>query len=177
MRSFLWMGIFLLFSGDNHRDYIVEDNVEWFELNHCYDVNAKLKFDQVILWEWSFYTEGRERKRQAVVVTWYMLDKKYNREQLTPDEYRAKNIEFRDQWVADKKKGTAPDYIPKFMFNHRCPRYDVFRGKWVAIINIRNRQLIKVYATSYVETWTQFDPEQENQKILPSNDRRKLCQQ
>ena len=149
---------------------IIEDKVDWFELNHKYSQDGSITFDQVILWEWVKTSYGG---RVPMVVEWYMLNDKQCREQLTPAELAAKNAEVRDKWIKEKRKGFAPPYVPEFKYVPGCPRYDHGRNKWVVIFNHRGT-MRKVYADSYYESFTTYDPEVENRRVSMFYQRRGL---
>jgi hypothetical protein len=63
MAGFLMrMLLLILLLGDaGHRnDHVVTDKVDLIELNHFYDDNGALVFDQVIFWDWHPFVPGRE---------------------------------------------------------------------------------------------------------------------
>jgi len=66
--------------------------------------------------------------------------------------------------VRDWKKWT-----PK----HRPPEYDHKRKRWRLIFE-ENEKWITVYATSYIQTVTDFDPEILNRKLLTPDGRRRI---
>lgn len=167
-KIFTWI-VFLAFSSIPQQD-IIEDHVDFFELSHVYDDEGKLVLDQVIMWDWVYdhATKSTEKK----VVAWYTL--KNCREVLTREEWLKKNREFGDAWV--KKHGMhgfIPDYVPEFIGNSKCPRYDHARKKWIVVFAERSA-IRKITANAYMETWTQFDPEVENQNLFEKSTRRGL---
>ena len=168
---------------DINRVRLPEAEIGFFELNHHYGSDAKVKFDQIIFWDW--VDHGRYNKEGKYIKTlerkcsgWYLL--KNVREKLTPAEQRDKNQEVIAEWKANKNKGIAPDYVPKFLGSMQVPRYDVARKIWVVVLTNRNH-LVKLKGHGFIETWTQdvddsptTDPEQANRIIFPQETRRKI---
>ena len=150
--------------------------VDYFELNHRYDDNGKLNFDQIILWEWAdyyYYEDKRKRvRREPKVTDWYMVTK--YRRKLTEEEQKKKNKELAQEWVKKFGKGAdlnVPPYTPPFDGGIEIPRYDPQRKRWKVIIRKRTGWVI-IYAASFVESWTQTDPEVDNQKLFSTDSRK-----
>ncbi len=108
------------------REAVVADRADVIEVNHMYDRDAELVFDQIIFWEWR-WSEGEYR-----VIAWRML----------------------------KKPG-------------QFPTRDWPRRGFVSIWQ-DGRILRDVRAPFFRETWTQFDPELDDRKIVPQHLRRGL---
>lgn len=151
--------------------------VDYFELNHTYDGDGKLTFDQMILWEWADYQYLDEDKRMRTrrepkVTDWYIVTK--YRRKLTPEQQKKLDKELEQEWIKKFGKDAAanvPQATPQFDGGIEIPRYDLDRKRWKVIIRKRTGWVV-IYATSFVETWTQFDPEVENQKLFSSNTRK-----
>lgn len=170
------LGVALL--ADIPRTPVLECKVDIFELNHRYDNDGKISFDQMILWEWAdyhYYDEDTKRtkcRRELKVCDWYMVTK--YRKKLTPEEQAKKNKELAQEWV--KKYGKGADnvkahYNPPFEGGIEVPRYDVARGCWIVIL-VKDTHILKIYGTTFMESWTQFDPEVENQRLFNTNTRK-----
>jgi hypothetical protein len=100
-------------------DIPMVERVDALELNHLYDEQGKLVFDQWIGWDLS------------------------------------RESEYRVQWWFFAKSG-------------RCMSK---RHRMVASVDGR---IIMIDATSFCETWTQYDPELHDRKFHPKNRRRGL---
>lgn len=105
---------------------IVEDRVDVIEVNHFYDEEGRLVFDQIIFWEWCPVTKRHQ------VVAWRLL-KKYS---AWPER---RGREWQSMWIDGEL-------------------------------------LRRVIAPSIRETWTQYDPELEERKLLRKEHRRELTQ-
>jgi hypothetical protein len=123
--------------------------VDIMELNHLYNKDCSVVMDQVILWEWRSWSGGIER---WPIRSFPLRD---CREDMSPEEYDRRNIKFQQDW--DKKWGAntfRPKYVRRFVHDERCPQYDHRRKVWYCIFLGK-----MVYSKTYMETWTQEDPE------------------
>lgn len=153
--------------------------VDFFELNHYHNGDGELVLDQVILWEWVDYRYRDEdgfnqTQRETKVVDWYLVTK--YRKRLTEEEQRKKDKELAQEWV--KKFGIgadlkAPPYVPPFEGGILIPRYDQDRKMW-KVLTYKNGVTTVVYGTSFVESWTQFDRETDNQELFSRKSRRNI---
>ena len=187
MKYVLWivlLGILYSIIFSDVRTRLPEAEVGYFELNHHYHSDAKIKFDQIIFWDWvnhgRYNSEGKYIKTlERKCAGWYMLGDV--REKLTPDEQRKKNQELAAKWVQEHGITiVAPDYNPKFLGGLTVPRYDAARKEWVVILTY-SKKLVKLRGHGMIETWTQdvdgsptTDPEQANRIIFPQETRKKL---
>jgi hypothetical protein len=132
-------------------------HVDIIELNHVYDHQGEAGLDQLILWNWTKHESGTlQRKPLGYIV----LDRKLHREQLTPEEWAQKNREYQKEWSEKwKASRNIPNYNPKFIYTMYCPYYDYNRKLWT--VHIKN---YRIYAISYIESWTQYDVEVEARK-------------
>jgi hypothetical protein len=141
------------------------------ELNHQYSVDGNFMLDQIIIWEWSYDINNNRRKK---VIDWLLLPSILYREQLSDEEFNKKNLEFARNWAKKFGIGTdvfAPKYTPKFLWGPNLPRYDYARKLWYVIV-VRRKIVYYVYSNSFIETWTQYDPEVENQHIFHPDTRK-----
>ena len=172
----LVLGVALL--ADIPRTPTLEFTVDYFELNHVHDDHGKCYVDQVILWEWAdyyYYDEDAKRtksRREPKVTDWYLVSE--YRDKLTPEEQQKKNKELADAFVKKFGKGAdnaEPHYNPPFRGGILVPRYDVARKKWIVVI-VKDTHILKIYATTFVESWTQFDVEVNNQQLFSTDTRK-----
>lgn len=168
--------IYSIIFADVNQVRLPQAEIGYFELNHYYNGDGKLVFDQVIFWDW--VNHGRYNKEGKYIRTlerkcagWYTI--KDAREKLTPAEQRDKNQEVIAEWRAKKHKGMAPDYVPKFIGSMKVPRHDIARKEWFVILT-KGKRMVKLKGSGFIETWTQIDPEVVNRDIFPTDKRRKI---
>lgn len=107
-------------------EHVAHDTVDLVEVNHFYDEQGKLVFDQVIFYDWS-EAHGRYNVR-----AWRLLKS-----------------------------------------NAQVPYRNWRRGDFVAVWHDGDI-LREVRATSFRESWTQYDPELVEREFLPKDRRREL---
>ena len=110
----------------NPIEHVALDRVDLVEVNHFYDEQGKLVFDQIIFYDWS-EADGRYNVR-----AWRLLKS-----------------------------------------NAQVPYRNWRQGDFVAVWHDGDI-LRKVQATSFRESWTQYDPELIEREYLPKDRRREL---
>ena len=110
----------------NPIEHVAQDRVDLVEVNHFYDEQGKLVFDQIIFYDWS-EADGRYNVR-----AWRLLKS-----------------------------------------NAQVPYRNWRQGDFVAVWHDGDI-LRKVQATSFRESWTQYDPELVEREYLPKERRREL---
>lgn len=150
-------------SGDDKPLLTLVDYVDYIELNHFYDEQGRLVFDQVIMREWNPYSlhndvvawrlvkDGRYKSSPEMIRAW--MDKELERVKNKPE----KAFPFVDQWVGSPM-------IPTLENGMYVSRY-VDTSGFI-------RKIICKYPPT--ETWTQFDPELIEREYLPKERRIEL---
>ena len=144
----LWIFYLLIICGisyaDNKKDYISRDYVDLIEINHFYDENGRLVFDQVIFLDW-----------KDNVDVWI----KVNEDDLESTRFTISKYQVR-AWRLVKN----PNQIPTK--NWELNVYETF---WQD-----GEQTRFVKSKSIRETWTQYDPELVEREFLPKEKRKEL---
>jgi hypothetical protein len=146
----------------------LEDRVDVIELNHCFDENGNLRWDQIIFHDC--------QHREAVIESGF-LD--------TTTKFTPTYIQFRDDWirvmrpkteyVATPHKATSGLQVVAWRMANRVNQYPSRdrNGGYVLLWQDEGR-LRRVRAGSFDETWTMHDPETDNKKFTPFAERRGL---
>ena len=90
---------------------VLTDRVDVVELNHFYNGNGELVFDQVVWWDWN------SAESRYDVVDWRLLK-----------GVRRENEEDKRKW--DNEHPDGPPYVPEFVGYHATPRR--IRDEWVS---------------------------------------------
>ena len=132
----------------------IVQHVDRLELNHVYSQSGRLAIDQIILWDWDTLEERYQ------VVDWMKVH-----------GYRLEVDGERMEW--ERRHPNGPDYIPRPNSSYMVPRRD--GGKYsVTWWDSSLRTVRSIEAKRFIETWTGFDREVEERKVLPQSKRRKL---
>jgi hypothetical protein len=152
----MWIVILLL--GMPERDYPLVDRVMLVEVNHFYDEQGRLVFDQVIWYDW----DGDRYQ----IVDWRLLK-------------GVRSDEPVDQEALKKHQAWPhkfPPPVPKWIGGHATPYHDSRLKLWVSSWHdIKYKMAHRVvYAKLFRETWTCYDPELIEREFLPQERRREL---
>lgn len=144
------------------KDPIV-DVVSVIELNHDYDSNGYILNDQLIFWNW------KPADNKYEVVDFIIL--KGGRENLTTEEHKRREKEHQDKWLAEGNPAPPPPYNHPWV-GHGAVPYK-YGANWVSYFK-DDDVYRKVIATSYIQTWTQGDPEIADRIHKPVSQRKRL---
>lgn len=140
------------------------DVVTITEVNHYYDTNGRIIFDQIIYWDWSI-ADNRYN-----IVDWRIL--KNSRKKLTEKEYRELSEKQPILKMIGGSAVRAP-VVPDFLWDSpiipSLHTNGMYQATWFDGDVIRT-----VKSFQFRETWTQYDPELENRNFLPKEYRRLL---
>ena len=129
------------------RDDTVRESCDLIELNHFYDENGRLVFDQVIFYDWS-QSDARYNVR-----AWRLVKSPHQLPERRHDGWH----------VAAWHDGF--DYSGADIWNHK----DGWFVHWQDGDAMR-----QVCSPSFRETWLQYDPELVERELLPKEQRREL---
>lgn len=177
--------LFLVLLGSPGRNIVNE--VDRIHYNVHYDEFCLPEFSQIIFEDWS------KQRRCFIVRSWRLLredwDKITEEEEkllkenkgLSEDElYRLKKLsEHKEAWMekthtlCDKKKYPFKSLEKKYRGIYDPKNYPIKNNHTGNYEYTFYQEGIKVTVVSkiFIETFTQIDPERENRKILPDNDR------
>lgn len=145
------------------RTQTVNEKVDCIQLSHVYSKTGEYMLDQFIFYE----IQGDELH----VIDWFLIPKHKARAPLKKGspEYHAQLRKFHRNWAKKYPEHKPPNVAnPEFIY-------------WNLPRKINNKYYLSYYYHShiynicsnyYFETWTQFDPESENQRILPKKARK-----
>lgn len=146
--------IVLLLLALNPLDHAIHDAVDRIEVNHVYNQDGGLSFDQWIGWDWNI------RKSRWDVVAWRMMR----------DVRRECQMQKR-QWEREHPDG--PPYVAEWIGGHAEPTRIV--NGWVSQwYDEKSHRLRRVTSSTYIETWTHWDREVVERQILSESMRRQL---
>lgn len=154
----------IIWANDSYNiSLFVEDRVDLLELNHFYDEDGGVVFDQYVFWEDTEYGH--------VIREWRLI--KDGRLILTGEAHN--EAKAKDEILLLKELGWKKfpkDFEPKYV------------SKWIGSsifhVNFINKHIDfndnninrRIYFGTYCETWSQNDPELANREILPKEQRR-----
>jgi hypothetical protein len=131
--------------------FAIEDRCTLVELNHVYDPQGGLIFDQVIWWEWNPLCQRLQ------VVDWRLA--------------KGCRICEADAILWRLRQPNGPPYVPEFAHGHCVPLKEGKRyvSRWWDEKDQRYRVVI---ADGYRETWSSCDPELLDREVFPVSKRR-----
>jgi len=123
---------------------IPEVKCEAIQINHFYDNDGKIVFDQMLYMDKIPYKDGYK----DVAIGWVLLrNSRFN----DPVE--------RKKWEDDVKNAGLP-YVPKYVDNLHISGNSVLMFDVDKIVRIRFKTII-------YESWTQYDPELDSRQFFP----------
>ena len=147
--------LFILLTCYSNSDYErlipeIIDIVDCVELNHC------TRREDTILDQLLFY--NLDKKGRYELIDYRLISK--SRAKLTPEEFRAKEREFHEKFLAHHPhyRGRLPVYYPDYVITGMHPRKN-HSTKLYYMMWREGSIWRKVIAKSCVETWTDYDPE------------------
>jgi hypothetical protein len=152
-------------------DLTVRESVDLLELNHFFDDNGRLVFDQLIFWDWHERAalDTRFTLWQSQFGTSPHITKSNGDDPITPFEVKDEQVEYGPRFqVRAWRLVKHPNQIP--LPDHRNGGYSVL---WHDGETERC-----IHAKSFRETWTQVgiggDPELVEREYLPKEKRKEL---
>lgn len=154
-RKIMYVFLLLLFS-IIPRDEVSRDCVDLIELNHFYDENGRLIFDQVIFYDW---------KDNVKVYSTIDISEVEDLTTCTSSDIKVENLISRYQ-VRAWRLVKSPSQIPTINWSDKVYKYHAL---W-----IDGEQIRYIKSKSIRETWTQYDPELVEREFLPKEKRKEL---
>jgi hypothetical protein len=154
--------LFLICIGIIPQETTLKDHVDMVEINHFYNEQGALVFDQVIYWDWNG-AEGRFE-----VVDWRLI--KNARAELTEAE-RFKLQQIQPVMMIKDGSQVRMPVVPEWIGSPKVP---IKRAGICKSIFWDGDQLREVTCGFVRETWTQHDPELQDRNKLPRQHRRLL---
>ena len=164
MKPFLIL--LLLGSPSVPRDRI-RDDFDEVGVNHIYNDYGGHVLDQMIFWNW----DRCERKRR--VEAWVVLRNCRQKTKEGEEEFkkaRDKHVEqIKDPVERQKARGHI-QYKGEYIGGPNCPRE--LHGLNLFVTKFQNNGTKRIIFTKHMkETYTYYDPERENRKLFPENQR------
>lgn len=148
------MHMILLLLALNPASQPVFDAVDRVEVNHFYNGDGCLVFDQIIWWDWNVSHSRWD------VVDWRLLKD-------------VRKVIEADQREWDRNFPDGPPYVAEWIGGHATPHHEPcgWVSEWYDEKTLKYRRVV---AKTCDESWTDFDRELIEREQLPEQHRRRL---